>query len=387
MANFCSECGSALSPDARFCATCGAAITTPAVDAIPARTIAAGPVPSETVAAHPSSAASPHEMPEIDAAAPTRPTGLLLGGAALLAIAIAGGAWLGLSSTTNNNEAAQDIAAVESGTTAETATLYAVAEANLRDRASLAGSKVVGSLKRGEKASGTLVTDERGKQWLKVDGSGHFISLANLANAAPPTLATLDGSDRITASPCNMLETPSSDAATKTTLKSGAAVRLVGMTADGFTEFGLPGGGVGYIPATSSCATEPSAVKGAIANNLIQFNEKTCDLGPELELYFEKARQSREGQNAEESEEEYIFPVEKRFRGLRVNALIIGYEWQGVAFADSAAKVQTVFRGMGHKIDKDGIFLVPDEIDVGASIRPTDADTKSRGQSQLVCGI
>ncbi len=376
MAKFCSECGSALSPDARFCAGCGAAVSGTGSAAAPVASpaIAPAPVPAVDVDA------------EGGSPAPRR-TGLLLGGAALLAVAIGGGAWLGLSSSEEKADTIESTGAGEDRATAETATLYAVAEANLRDQASLQGSKIVGSLKRGEKASGTLVTDERGRQWLRLDGGSGFVSLANLAKAAPPALASLDGSDRITTAQCTVLESAQPGAASKMVLKPGAAVRLVGATADGFTEIGLPGGGVGYTSAASACATEPSPAKGAVANSLIQFDARTCELGPELDAYFEKARKARDGQNIEETGEEYDFPVDKRFRGLRVTAVIVGYEWQGVAFGDPASKVQAAFRQMGFKIDKNGDFAVDDDVAVVTTIRPTDASTKSRGQSELICGV
>jgi hypothetical protein len=376
MANFCSECGSALSPDARFCAECGAAVSGSESAAAPAASPAIVPAPLPAMDA------------ETDGVVPApRRTGLLLGGAAALAIAIGGGAWLGLTSSGDRAGAAQKADTGEVRAAAETATLYAVAEANLRDRASLQGSKIVGSLKRGEKATGTLVTDERGKQWLKLDGGSGFVSLANLAKAVPPALASLDGSDRITTAQCTVLESPAAGAAAKTVLKPGAAVRLVGTTADGLTEVGLPGGGVGYMPAASACATEPSPAKGAVANSLIQFDARSCELGPELEPYFERARKAREGQNIEEIGEEYDFPVDKKFRGLRVTAVIVGYEWQGVAFGDPASKVQAAFRQMGFTIDKNGDFAVDDDVAVSTTIRPTDADSKSRGQSELICGV
>ncbi|MEI4507404.1 zinc ribbon domain-containing protein [Sphingopyxis sp. CCNWLW253] len=378
MANFCSECGSALSPEARFCATCGTAVSGPEDAAAPAASPAVVPAPSP---------ATDVDVDAGDASPAPRRTGLLLGGAALLAVAIGGGAWLGLSSS---GEKAGTVESADAGgeqAAAERAMLYAVAEANLRDRASLQGSKIVGSLKRGEKAAGTLATDERGKQWLKLDGGSGFISLANLAKAAPPVLASLDGSDRITTAQCSVLERAAAGAALKTTLKPGAAVRLVGATADGFTEIGLPGGGVGYMPTASACATEPSPAKGAVANSLIQFDARNCELGPELEPYFERARKARDGENIEEMAEEYDFPVDKKFRGLRVTAVIVGYEWQGVAFGDPASKVQAAFRQMGFTIDKNGDFAVDDDVEVSTTIRPTDAGSRSRGQSELICGV
>lgn len=373
MANFCSECGSTLSPEARFCATCGAATS---------------PVTGEA----PAAAAPPYDQSQTgpaqgDAPPSRRPTGVLLGGAALLAVAIGGGAWLGLSSS---DTGATDEPATETGqgTAAERATLYAVAEANLRDRASLEGSKIVGSLKRGEKVGGTLLTDERGKPWLKLDGKDQYVSLANLSKIAPPALASLDGSDRITSGACSVMETASAGSAIKASLKPGAAIRLVGVTADGFTEYGLPGGGIGYVAASSACETKPSPAKGAVANNLIRFDPETCELGEELKPYFEEAHASRAKLASDETEdEEYDYPIDKRFRGLRVTAVIVGYEWQGVAFGDPADKVRDTFRQMGFKVDKQGDFAVGDDVVVSASIRPTDPNSKNRGKSELTCGV
>lgn len=372
MANFCSECGSALSPGARFCATCGAA-TSPATGEAPA---AAAP-PSDQLQTGPV---------QDDASPSRRPTGLLLGGAALLAVAIGGGAWLGLSSSPPG---ATDEPAAEAGqdSAAERATLYAVAEANLRDRASLEGSRIVGSLKRGAKVDGTLLTDERGKPWLRLDGKDQYVSLANLSKIAPPTLASLDGSDRIISGACSVTETASAGSATKASLKPGAAIRLVGVTADGFSEYGLPGGGVGYVAASSVCETKPSPAKGAVANNLIRFDPQTCELGDELQPYFEEARASRANLAGDETDEEYDYPIDKKFRGLRVTAVIVGYEWQGVAFGDPADKVRDTFRQMGFKIDKQGDFAVGDDVVVSSSIRPTNPSSKDRGKSELTCGV
>lgn len=378
MANFCSECGSALSPGAHFCAECGAGVRGSAGDALHAEE---APAP-----------AADHDTPAqgsgtSDPAPASRKSGLLLGGAALLAVAIAGGAWLGLSSTDKPAETGGETASGPGEATAKRASLFAVAEANLRDTPSLDGSKVVGALKRGEKVSGTVVTDDRDKPWLKVDGTGRFVSMANLAETEPPVLASLDGSDRIATAQCTILGTAVAGAPTKVILKPGAAVRLVGNTADGFAELGLPGGGVGYTPPSAACATDPSPAKGAVANSLVRFDPRTCELGPELEPYFAKALAARDKAGSEELEEEYSFPVDKRFQGLRVTSIIVGYEWQGVAFGDPLSKVQTAFRKMGFNIEKDGSFTVPDDVAVIATLRTADPSMKARGQTELICGV
>lgn len=386
MSKFCSECGSALSQGARFCPSCGTAVQAPAGEAAQPSTEIPAPLPVAPAPVTPAPVV--HDVIEAEAAAPApRNNMILFGGAALLALAIGGGAWLGLSSTDNGAETTTEQGADPDEATQEKLDYFAVGEANLRDRPTVEGSKIVGSLKRGEKITGILVGDERGKQWVKVGTTGQYVSLVNLSKSAPPSLATLDGSDRITTAKCSMLETPASGAAVKTALQPGAKVRLIGATADGFTEFGLPGGGVGYAPTPDACATDPSPAKGAIANSLIKFDFRDCEFGPELAPYFEKAGNARLAKGVDDDAEEYIFPVDKVFQGLRVTNVIVGYEWRGIAFADPAGKAQTVFRKLGFEIDKDGNFTVPDDVAPVSSLQATDTASRARGQSELICGV
>ena len=381
MSKFCSECGSALSQGARFCPACGTAVQASAGEAVQSATEIA---PSAPVAPAP----MVHDVVEAESAAPApRNNVILLGGAALLVVAIGGGAWLGLSSTDQNAETTTEASAGPGEAAQEKLDYFAVGEANLRDRPTIEGSKILGSLKRGEKITGTLTGDERGKQWVKVETTGQYVSLVNLSKSVPPSLATLDGSDRVTTARCSMLESAASGAAIKTALQPGAKVRLIGATADGFTEFGLPGGGVGYAPAPNACATDPSPAKGAVANSLIRFDFRDCEFGPELAPYFEKAGNARLAKGNDDDAEEYIFPVDKVFQGLRVTNVIVGYEWHGVAFADPAGKAQTVFRKLGFDIDKDGNFTVPDDVAPVSSLQATDPTARARGQSELICGV
>lgn len=391
MSKFCSECGSALSQGARFCPACGTAVAAAAGEAVPpAAEIAAPPEVEPAPVAPAPVAPTPvvHDVVEAEGAAPAPHNNMiLLGGAALLAVAIGGGAWLGLSSTDQSAETTTEQGAEPGEAAQEKLDYFAAADANLRDRPTIEGSKIVGSLKRGEKITGTLVGDERGKQWVKVDTTGQYVSLVNLSKSAPPSLATLDGSDRITTGRCSVLETPAAGAAVKTALQPGAKVRLIGATADGFTEFGLPGGGVGYAPTPDACATDPSPAKGAVANSLIKFDFRDCGFGPELEAYFKKAVDERVAKGLPDDVEEYIYPVDKVFQGLRVTNVIIGYEWQGVAFADPAGKAQKVFRKLGFEIDRDGNFPVPDDVAPSSSLQATNAESRARGQSELICGV
>lgn len=327
------------------------------------------------------------EVREKEAQLASHKTGIALTGAALLAIAIGGGIWLGLSGPDNNVEIGGEPSPTKEEPADQSASLFAVAEANLRDRPTLRGSTIIGALKRGERATGLLMSDERGKAWLKLDRTGQFVSLANLSKTQPPRLKTLDGSDLVTTARCSVLDAPAAGAMTKKILKTGAAIRLVGSTADGFAELALPGGGVGYTPSSAACDADPSPAEGAVANALIELDPRTCNFGPQIGRYFETARERLERQGHGGAEEQFSFPVNKRFRGLEVTSIRLGYEWDGIVFNDPVSKVRTVFRGMGFEVDEEGNFAMPDDTAVVTTLRAIEPGDVSGGQSELVCGL
>lgn len=396
MANFCSECGAALAANARFCSECGSVIgwaaNTALTAAVPNSESVDPVTPTdaapEAVRADSQTAHGVGQQAEefYEEEAPKR-RGAIWAGVAVIALGVAGGAWVAFSSMDGTD--------LENGSGSDKPSLspqasedyYTLAKANVRDKPVLSGSRVVGSLERGEKVSGTIVTEEGGRIWLKLDREERYVSLANLSKVKPPILTSLDGSDRVVSGRCTLLENPSADANVKMSLNNGAEVKNFGQTADGFTEFGLPGGGVGYASPNMECVTRQSMVKGAVANQLIKFDPNSCEFGPELASYFEKAHQIRASKPEEYETEELTVPVDKLFHGLRVTVAISGYEWQGVAFAESADKVRSVFRRLGYEMDGEGEFVVDPETPVVTTLSATSAETAKRGKSQLICGV
>lgn len=406
MANFCSECGAALAANARFCSECGVGVDgkgstasmapAPTPDSIePVRTADVGGQEYPGANQPAQGIGQSHDEfyhgdddhgHDHEEEVPKR-AGMIWAGVAVIALAVAGGAWIATSTIGGEDLVGNPVTDKSSASQQASEYYYTVAKANVRDMPSLKGSRIIGSFDRGEKISGTTVTETDGRIWLKLAGEDRYISLANLSKNRPPELTTLDGSDRIVSGSCTLLEQASANSNVKTSLKKGAELKNFGQTADGFTEFGLPGGGVGYASPSAECTTSQSMAKGAVANQLIKFDPNTCEFGPELASYFEKAHQIRASQSEEYETEELTVPVDKLFHGLRVTTAISGYEWQGVAFAESADKVRSVFRQLGYELDAKGEFVVDPETPVSTSLSATDADTGKRGKSQLICGL
>jgi hypothetical protein len=400
MAKFCSECGAALAANARFCSECGAGIAGVAN----ATSVAAAPTPAAIAPISPAGfgqrdsrvdngptqgteyAFSQPVEESYDEETPKR-RGLIWAGVAVIALAVAGGAWVGFSTIGAEDQSGTSASEKPSAAQPVREEYYALAKANVRDKPTLNGSRVVGSFERGEKVSGTTEAEAGGRIWLKLDNGGGYVSLANLSKVEPPVLTTVDGSDRIVRGSCSLLEKPAAGSSIKTSLKKGVEVKNFGKTANGFAEFGLPGGGVGYAAPNAECVTNQSMAKGAVANQLIKFDPNNCEFGPELDSYFEKAQKLRASDPEGYEMEELTVPVDKLFHGLRVTAAISGYEWHGVAFADSVDKVRSVFRRLGYAMDEQGEFIVDAETPVVSNLSATTAETAKRGKSQLLCGV
>ena len=365
MPSYCQHCGAALGESARFCQECG-------------RAVEKEPSPEASSGGLLQDAAPPR------ASFAVRNRAVLIAAVVVLGLAVTGGLWLGRQTTGPTSDAETPVPEATLAAEESTSVDYHVAvDTDLRDAPRDEGSQIVGRIERGQSLRGVIVEGAQGERWLKLDEGGTFVNLASLSSSAPPRLVDIDGSDRITTAQCTVRETEAAGSKEKVVLASGSPVRIVGTTGKGAIELALPEGGVGYARA-DACPTAPSSAKGAVANRLIQFDPRSCELGEELAPYFEKASEVRPDP---ESEEEFIFPVDKTFRGLRVTYIVLGYEWQGVAFAESPARVQAVFRQLGFRLDKDGGFAVSDDTAVSSSITATHEDKRNRGKSELICGI
>lgn len=255
-------------------------------------------------------------------------------------------------------------------------TLYAAADANVRDKPTVAGTKVVSKVKRGAEVKGDVVAGAKGDQWLKLEGQEAYISLINLVKDAPAILASTSASDAVVKNICPVLTRAEAGAPVKVTLKAGAKVRITGLTQNGYAEFALPAGGAGYVEGEGkACLAGGEALT-------INFDPGACNFGPEIESYLDKA-----GTVASEGEMNYA-PVNRSFMGLRVNSAFTGWETTGLTFDASIAEVRAAFIKAGYKLDADSGFIPSAESEgVASSALDPRNPSDNRGRTMLSCGV
>lgn len=180
----------------------------------------------------------------------------ILGGVALIAVALAalygimsdGPALKPIDDKTLAEQSSESPEAVsEEPTIVKPAeSLFVAAEANVRDKPTVTGSKITRKIARASAITGDVVAGEKGDQWLRIAGTNEYVSLINLTNTALPALVSNDNIDATIRAKCPVLTQPSAGAPVKLTLQPGAKVKITGLTAGDFAEFALPKGGVGY---------------------------------------------------------------------------------------------------------------------------------------------
>lgn len=256
-------------------------------------------------------------------------------------------------------------------------TLYAAADANVRDKPTVSGTKVVSKLKRGTEVKGDIVAGAKGDQWLKLDGQEAYVSLINLVKEARPTLVSTASSDDTIQNKCEVLSSPAENASVIVTLKRGDKVRINGLTENGFVEFGLPKGGAGYVREEGKpCLTEAPSLA-------INFDPGACDFNSEVTAYLREA-----GPVNDEGSRNYV-KVNQSFRGIPVNSAFTGWESSGLTFDAPVAEVRKAFIAAGYNINSNNIFIAPpgSEDVAGTSLRSVPASERANGQTMLSCGL
>lgn len=405
MAKFCIQCGSALNDGARFCGSCGAVV--PSGDASPPSPPAssfepvAAPIASPPAPEPVSSAIEPQSYAsEALGDEKKGPNWLLIGGGVgILALLLlyyflflhddmAGN---GLEDRVQQSPAAEEVAVEKQ--------YYAVADANIRDKATAEGSTVLGKLARGTTASGKVILGEDGtSDWLELaDGKG-FIATVNLSETQPPEIVKPLGDKAwIVDKPVELWSQPDTASTLVDRVAAGTTLSLFGLTANDFIEVKLKKGGVGYLADGARIASLANGKPIAIA-----FNPNSCSFGPEIDAMFSSlGERIRAGYKALENKD---FPSEearakalvasegkstfeklqRSYEGLTVTGIAQHYESQSVYFAEPAAKVIEVFRSKGYKIGKDGQFP---SSDLYAGIANTQAEGNKFGKSDLTCGV
>jgi uncharacterized protein YgiM (DUF1202 family) len=417
MAKYCIQCGAMLDAGARFCGACGASVPVGDVaiseEHPPAQSVTDAPSePAEQVAngeaaaadeASISAAAEPaYSQPAEDhgeIAEKKGPNRLLIGGGVGILALLVGYYFLFLRDDMSSGLEDRVSAAPKQVEEVVAKEYYAVADANIRDKASAQGTSILGKVARGNSVSGNAILGEDGtSDWLQLaDGRG-FVAMVNLSETAPPTLVKMLGDKKWTTN--GLIEIWSQPDTASTLLDRvgpGTTLSLFGITANDFIEIKLKKGGVGYIADAVRIAALADGKPVAIV-----FNPSNCSFGPEIDRMFaamgerlhanyrelenrdypneearERALASTEGKSSFER-------LQRNYEGLTVTAIAQHYESQSVYFAEPPARVIEVFRSKGYRIGRDGQFP---STDLYAGIGKTQAQEARYGQTDLGCGV
>jgi zinc-ribbon domain len=404
MAKFCISCGAELNDGAKFCGSCGAPVPDngAVVTAEPVEPVAPPAPPPEVEPQPVPESATPQyfEPPAAEEPARQGPNWLLIGGGAGILLLLLLYYLIFLRDDVSGPTApatTEKIAAKE----VEGTKYYAVADANIRSKATTVGTQITGKLVRGTEAAGTVITGEDGStSWLELAGGKGFVAMSNLSETEPPQITKALG-DRIWAAdqPMDVYAQPDASAVVLDRAAVGTPLTLFGLTANGFIEIKLKKGGVGYL-ADGARIAEASNVKGKpIA---ISFNPASCNFGGELEVEFQKlANKSRAAYESADNQDyasdaareavmgklegkSYYQRLERSYNGLSITGIAQHYESQSLYFADAPDKVIAAFRAAGHKIGKDGQFPATE---IYAGISAPSGEGKSFGKSELGCGV
>lgn len=410
MAKFCIQCGATLDEGARFCGDCGASVpsgepqTPIAVQAaatVPDSTaVPAAPLATPSVRSDPASQGGPAygEAPEEPAA--KKPNWLLIGGGVLILAILLLYYVLFLRDDFGSNKLEDRVASSEDNAVdAAPKQLFAMTQANIRDKATAQGSNIIGKLSRGTQVSGKVILGEDGtSEWLELaDGKG-FVATVNLGEAAPPEIVKPLGDKQWTTDKAiEIWSKPDTGSTLIDRVSAGTTLTLAGLTANDFIEVKLKKGGVGYIADGANIAERANGKPIALA-----FNPGSCSFGPEIDALFSKMgdrirAKYKDLENkeypSEEAREKALVSAEggstyeklqRSYEGLTVTAIAQHYESQSVYFAEPASKVIEIFRSKGYKIAKDGSIA---GTELYAGIGSTAGESARFGKADLTCGV
>jgi hypothetical protein len=400
MAKFCISCGAPLNDGARFCGSCGAPVLdkSDAVAVEPTAPEVQTPPPAyepEPVAAVPD-----YSEPMVEAPEKKGPNWLLIGGGAAILLLLLLYYLIFIRDDIGSSSTPATAEKVEAEEVAGTA-YFAVADANIRDKATTVGTTITGKLLRGTSATGTVITGEDGTTpWLELSDGKGFIAMSNLSETEPPQIAKALG-DKIWLADkaVDIWAQPDGSAPILDRVQAGTPLTLFGLTANDYIEIKLKKGGVGYIADGARIAELANAKGKPIA---ISFNPASCNFGGELEVEFGKlAAKSRAAYEAidrtdfpsDEARDKalgnfegksYYQRLERSFNGLSITGIAQHYESQSIYFADAPDKVLAAFRAAGYKIGRDGQFA---NTEIYAGIGATAGEGRSFGKSDLSCGV
>lgn len=366
MSKVCASCGAAAANDAAFCASCGRAIK-------------------------PTVAAKQRAKPK------TNRTWFLPIVAILVLTAMAAlYFWLFIADDLKPDNAVSSTEAnTEAGPDAQI--FFTMTDANIRDKPTTSGSKILGKLPRGSQVTGT-VGPEADAEWLELSDGNGFVALINLAQIKPPVLLkSLNDQIWVADGAIDVWATTLPGSNLLDRLRDGNKVTLVGVTADNFIEVKLDGGRYGYV-------NDAQAIIARLGGKpiTIGFNPQTCAFSGEIGAEFAKvgtqlqaqwqAMEAKEFADDATREKAYaavegkskFVRLRRSFEGLSLTGLGQHYESQSLYFSDSPAKVIEVFRAQGFNIRRDGIFP---STELYAGITAARGEGAAYGKTELGCGV
>lgn len=276
---------------------------------------------------------------------------------------------------------------------------FAMTDANLRNKPAINGSEILGKLPRGSQVTG-IIQPGSGVDggWLELSDGNGFVALANLSQYKPPVLVqSLNDQPWVADGLIDVWATTLADSELVDRLRAGAALTLVGTTADNFVEVKLADGRYGYLVDAPSILARIQGKPIAIG-----FNPQTCSFSGEIGAEFAKigvqlrdqwqALEAKEFASeaarqkayaAMEGKSKYL-KLRRSFEGLSLTGLGQHYESQSLYFDDAPAKVIEVFRAQGFDVGRDGVFT---ETELYAAIVATRGEGAAYGKTELGCGV
>ncbi len=277
--------------------------------------------------------------------------------------------------------------------------LFAMTDANIRDKPSLADSNILGKLPRGSQVTGVVQSgSDANSGWLTLSDGNGFVALVNLSQFKPPVLVkTLNDQIWTADGLLDIWATSLPDSNLLERIRPGTKLTLAGVTADNFLEVKLAGGGYGYIAGANDILARLGGKLIAI-----EFNPQTCTFSGEIGAEFAKlgasaqakwqALESQEFADETAREQAYgnaegkssYVRLRRSFQGLSLTGIGQHYESQSLYFDDPPAKVIEVFRALSFEIGRDGQF---GSTELYAGITATRGEGAAYGKTELSCGV
>lgn len=399
MVTFCTSCGAANPPNARYCSKCGAMLGAVDQPSAEAASSADAPLASPTVGGLEGTLNT--EKVQTISRSHTKKRRWFLPAAVVGGALVVGALyfWLFILDDLGSTPGQKTTPGTTVGATLEPKQLFAMTEANIRDRATTVGSQILGKLPRGSAVTGVVKLGMDGSsEWLELSDGKGFIAVINLAEFQPPEI-TKPLNDRVWTADgaLDIWLQPDTASGLLERVSTGTRLTLAGLTSNDFIEVKLGKGGVGYL-------ADGAAILARLGGKpvAIRFNPQTCSFGGDIDAEFAKIAARLRAQWADLENKEFVdeeardkayaaaegkstyVKLQRSFEGLTLTAIGQHYEAQSLYFSDPAAKVIETFRSKGYRVGADGTFS---STELYAGISATRGEGAAYGKSELGCGV